>query len=127
MNTTATTPAPYWRDDIAIGLAWGLRENETFEEEWTKRFPDPRASSAWLEVLYHGQPVVRELMVHVDGRCYVPLPEQVFDDLHADRPKVTALRVTRRQHDVVGLAQALGGGAYDYDDYVRRCGFELVE
>jgi hypothetical protein len=114
------------RDDIAIGLAWGLRENKSFAEDWTTRFPNPRASTAWLEVLYHGQPVDRELIVHVDGRCYVPLPEQVFDDVRADRPKVTALRISRWQYEVVGRAQELGGGTYDYDEYVRQCGFEVI-
>lgn len=114
------------RDDIAIGLAWGLTENDTFEEDWSTPFPHRGASSAWLEVLYHGQPVDRQLIVHVDGRCYVPMPEQVFDDIHADRPEVVGLRITGWQHHVVGLAQSLGGG-YDYDSYVRRCGFEIVE
>ncbi len=115
------------RDDVAIGIAWGLTVNENFEEDWSSNFPDSKASSSWLEVLYNGQPVDRELIVHVDGRCYVPMPEQVFDDLSADRPKVIGLRITRWQHHVVGLAQALGGTTYDYDGYVRRCGFELVE
>lgn len=115
------------RDDLAIGLAWGLRENENFEEDWSSKFPDPKASSDWLEVLYHGQPVDRELIVHVDGRCYVPLPEQIFDDLHADQPKVIGLRVTRWQHHLVGIAQGLSGTTYDYDGYVQRCGFEVVD
>jgi hypothetical protein len=115
------------RDDVAIGLAWGLTVNESFEEDWSSRFPDPKASSDWLEVLYNGQPVDRELIVHVDGRCYVPMPEQVFDDVHADRPQVVGLRITQWQQHVVGIAQALGGAGYDYGDYVRRCGFQVVE
>lgn len=90
------------RDDVAIGLAWGLTENDTFEEDWTTRFPDPKASSAWLEVLYHGQPVDRELMVHVDGRCYVPRCHSGSSTTSAPTGRRSSgLRVTRWQHHVV--------------------------
>lgn len=48
---------------------------ENFREDWANGFPDSRASSQWVNVLYGSTLVDRKIHVHVDGaRASLPLP-----------------------------------------------------
>ena len=56
------------RRDIDVGLVWGMAahplvegESEPYEPPWTEAFLPRRAYIHVVEVLYHGQPVDREL------------------------------------------------------------------
>jgi hypothetical protein len=61
--------------DVSITLAWGLPVVDDFREPWANTFPNPHASSHFLDVFYNGALVFRALYVNVDGgRASLPLP-----------------------------------------------------
>src|SRR3954453_15501568 len=51
------------RNDLSVGIALGLPHLRHFKEPWAQNFPDPDASSSWLDFLWNGRPVHRELRV----------------------------------------------------------------
>ena len=61
-----------WKQDVSLGLAWGLRAQDDFTEAWTERFPDSRASSHFVDSLWNGSLVDRWQRVSVDGGCPWP-------------------------------------------------------
>jgi len=49
-------------------------------EEWTKKFPDPHASSLYVELWYNSTILKRSTYVLVDGARYmVPLPKPISE------------------------------------------------
>jgi hypothetical protein len=115
-----------YRPDVSLGLAWGIRQNEDFQEDWTQEFPDSHAESFLADILYAGMLVAREHLVVVDGgRTYLPIPDQ-------------NLTVTQWDHDFAKLLDELqlsvgvGGGLGDrdrseFESYFRRVGFSVAE
>lgn len=62
--------------DVDIAIAWGLTSLEDFQEPWAQSFPDPQASSSFVDIFYRGNLVFRETYVSVDGgRVKLPIPE----------------------------------------------------
>lgn len=119
-----------YKPDIAIGMAWGLRrdpDDQGFHEDWLERFADPNAWAAWLDVLYHGQPVDRRLYVVVDGgRCSLPLPEQMFADNGLDWPREKRLWVPEVDVKLFRLVNELSSG-WDFDRYLNQAGFDVAD
>lgn len=113
------------KSDVAIGMAWGLdrQGDSSFWEDWVERYPDGKATAAWLDLLYHGQPVDRRFYVVVDGgRCKIPLPEQIF------RGDVSAHEVRRWiSYDDYRLFAIVNGidSGYDYESYLDRSGLDV--
>jgi hypothetical protein len=63
-----------YKPDLSITMAWGLDVNENFQEPWTQQFPNPNASSHYVDVFYNGALVLRKQYVSVDGGlAMVPL------------------------------------------------------
>jgi hypothetical protein len=109
--------------DVDIGLAWGMTadpHNETVEPHWTRGRVQPSAAHAHVvEVLYHGQPVDREVYASVDnGHGIVPWPTPIGSD--------GALEVSAWQLALVELLRDLGTsvGVGSVQDYMRR--FEIT-
>jgi hypothetical protein len=70
-----------YKADLSITMAWGLDVNENFQEPWAQQFPDPHASSHYVDVFYNGALVFRKQYVSVDGgRAMVP-PSSTPDQL----------------------------------------------
>lgn len=100
--------------DASITMAWGLRENDDFREEWANAFTDPRASSSWADVFYSNALVYRAMYVAVDGgRCYLPVP----DDRNAPGPVPTDY--ARFVHLLDRLS---GRQSDDFDSFFNRAG-----
>ena len=60
--------------DVSITVAWGLPVVDDFREPWANTFPNPHASSHFLDVFYNGALVLRKQYVSVDGGlAMVPL------------------------------------------------------
>jgi hypothetical protein len=114
-----------FKPNIAIGMAWGMpREpGEGFHEDWVTRFPDEKAHAAWLDLLYHGQPVDRRMYVGVDGdRCKIPLPEQTF----ADDPMGREVRrwIPYEPYRLFAIVNALESSR-DYERYLDQTGLDV--
>ncbi len=64
------------RSNLAITIAWGLTSNEDFIEPWANSFPNPKASSSYVDFFYAGSMIYRDIYVTVDGgRVRLPLPD----------------------------------------------------
>lgn len=67
------------KSDLSVWFAWGYTSNPDFQEPWANQFPDPHASSGFVDFFYNGVLVFRDTYVSVDGhRCKLPLPDRVF-------------------------------------------------
>lgn len=110
--------------DVSITMAWGLDSNPDFKEDWANKFPDPTASSHFVDLFYNDALVFRDLYVNVDGaRCGLPLPS-----LKRDKDgKVVAREVPHDKYTFFNLLESIGGSVIEFDQYFRRAGFTLVE
>ena len=102
--------------DVSITLAFGLQWMENFEEEWTKRFPDHKASGEYADVFYSGTLVYRDPYVVVDGgRTLLPLP-----------PRQDKLEIPRTHAQFIRLLDSLGKMP-TFDGDFRRAGMSLSD
>jgi hypothetical protein len=70
----------YHRDFPEYKIIKGKELNSNFVEEWTKKFPDPHASSLYVELWYNSTILKRSTYVLVDGARYmVPLPKPISE------------------------------------------------
>jgi hypothetical protein len=104
--------------DISICMAFGFQHQEKFQEKWASSFPDPRASSFFVDVFYNNALVFRHRYVTVDGgRAYLPIPKT--GDI---------LEVPSKEYEFIRLLHAIVYGSdKEYDDYFQRANFRVVE
>ena len=70
----------YHRDFPEYKIIEGKELNSNFVEEWSEKFPDPHASSLYVELWYNSTILKRSTFVLVDGARYmVPLPEPISE------------------------------------------------
>ncbi|MGO9839169.1 MAG: hypothetical protein ACLP1X_33725 [Polyangiaceae bacterium] len=106
------------RADLAVTLAWGLKSNENFHEEWANQFSDPHATSSYVDLFYNGALIHRELYVTVDGgRASLPLPERRGERLVAPIGYAHLCR----------LLVSFETNADDFDHYMTRAGISVVD
>jgi hypothetical protein len=102
-----------YRPDISIGLAWCWLSNPEWHEDWIDHFDDKTASSHFVDFLYNGMLVDREVYIVVDGgRAYLPLPRE--------------MKITQWQYDFFRLLDSLEH-ASDFERYVKQAGFTVIE
>jgi hypothetical protein len=101
--------------DISVGLQWGATCEKDFKEDWHSKFPDPKASSEWVDLLFNGHTVDRTALVNVDGgRCYLPLPQG------ADRSTVI-----ERDYRMARVVQSiLYHNPADVDNHLKMAGIK---
>jgi hypothetical protein len=111
--------------DASITMAFGLDQNDEFKEEWANKFPDPHASSSYVDIFYNNALVFRDVYVTVDGaRAKLPLPKRRLDDA---KKKIVALEVPRRRHDFIRLVESLEGDVREFDRYFKDAGFVITD
>jgi hypothetical protein len=112
------------KPDLSIGIAWGLCSNPDFKEPWANQFPDPSASSEFIDFFYNGNLVFRDIYVSVDaGRCRLPLPEREFD---SKTNKVLKYTVSRDRYEFFKMFDGLEQIS-DFDRYFKQAGFVIVD
>jgi hypothetical protein len=112
--------------DVSVTIAFGLKALDDFREDWANQFPDPHASSSYVDVFYNNALVFRDVYVSVDGgRSKLPLPRRIFDK--TDKKKVVALEVQEDHYHFIRLVDSFEGGTHDFDDYFKRAGFKVVK
>jgi hypothetical protein len=113
-----------FKPDVSITMAWGLECLDNFVEEWANKFPDPSASSRYLDIFYNNALIFRDVYVTVDGgRAKLPLPDRKWDK---NEEKIVALNVPRRRYQLIKLVDSLEYVSR-FDDYFQRAGFTVVE
>jgi hypothetical protein len=107
--------------DVSITIAWGLEWNKDFQEEWCKKFPDPKAHGGFLDMFFNNALVYRTAYVWVDG-------------IHLPRPRHTGdgkLEVRKRACDLMNLVDGMGKsprqGFNPYEADVKRAGFTVID
>lgn len=104
-----------YKPNISVSLAYGLTLNDDFKEKWANSFPDPQASSHYLDLFYINSFVDRIVYVSVDGgRAKLPIPKSVND-----------LTVKTEDYYLIKLIDAMEAEATNFDDYFRRASLEL--
>lgn len=64
-----------YKEDVSITIGYGLSSNNDFKADWANKFPDPRASSHFIDIFYNNSLAFRDLFLMVDGgRCKLPIP-----------------------------------------------------
>lgn len=113
------------KSDLLISVACGITHNDDFIEDWANSFPDAKASSAFVDFFYMNQLVFRDIYVTVDGgRCRLPLPEINYSFSNDFNPDKKRLTVPQGKYQFFGI---LNYAEYDYDEYLRRAGIEIVD
>lgn len=95
-----------YKPNSSITMAWGMSvssdQDEKFQGEWAKIFPDPSASHHWVDVFFNNALVFRTSYVTVDGgRAHLPLPKYAANG---------ELRVPKRYYEFM---QLLNGTDYE--------------
>jgi hypothetical protein len=104
-----------YREDLRISIATGITHLKDFSAPWANKHPDPRASSDWVDFLYNGRPVLRELIVWVDGgRSGLPVPP------------IGSNKISDLQYRIWSLINELTSSA-DFDNYLSRTGFDVED
>lgn len=112
-----------YKKNLSISIAWGLRHNDNFIEEWANKFPDSKAMSSYLDFFYNGVLVLREIIVSVDGgRCYLPLPKREIDDTNYTTKR---LYISNVKSDFVRMLNSFSN-TRDYERYLKESGIELI-
>jgi hypothetical protein len=115
-NSVFIDSHPYaaaYRPNLSITMAWGLDSNKNFREEWANQFPDPQASSEFVDIVFNGALVFRLMYVTVDGgRAFLPLPEP------------NGATVSEEEYDLVRVIHELTNGV-PFDDYFSRAKFQI--
>jgi hypothetical protein len=116
------------KQDLDVGLAWGLTWNEDFEGEvWAKHFANPSASGHYADIFWRGVPVSREQYVTVDGGRYViPLPRQDFEHIKGDNYALMPYTISPWQYAFGRIIQNMNPG-FDYDDGLSRARIEVAD
>jgi hypothetical protein len=106
--------------DVSVTMAWGLKWNQDFKEDWCKQFPDPKAHGCFLDVFFNNALVFRTAYVWVDGITF-PLPRRTKDgDLQVTERACKLMKIIDR----MGLAPRPDYESYESD--LRRAGFTVV-
>lgn len=104
-----------FKPEVSISMAYGMVQDKEFKDDWAMRFPNKRAHTTFLDILYHGALVFRDQMVAVDGlRCILPLPPPNQVQPPFDIPE--------RRLRVAKLVHALAGPDISFDQYFQRVG-----
>lgn len=112
-----------FKPDISITMAYGLSSNDEFKAEWANQFPDPSASSSFIDIFYNNALVFRETYLTVDGgRCKLPIPS--YGENHKD------LVVSKEYYDFIRLLQKLSSGSNDeknFNYYFGQTGIKIID
>lgn len=110
------------KTDLSISMAWGMTHNDDFYEDWSSKFPDPKASSSYIDFFYNGVLVYRDIYVSIDGgRCYIPLPDMQFN---GSTHKLEKFTVPIEKFNFFRLINSVTS-SYDYDRYFTMTGIEI--
>ncbi len=100
----------YHRDFPEYTIIRGREVHPRFSEEWSKKFPDPNASSIYVELRYNNTILKRSIFVLVDGaRYFVPLPQRIGPHKWRISRKSIEFKISEVYSQWYPLATALKG------------------
>ena len=117
-----------YRADIDLKLAWGLPRDgrdEKLHLPWQDRFANPTVTAYFVDVLWRGSLVERDMYFAVDGgRAYLPLGHAKHEN--QENPDPTAWmwitdEVTPWEYHLIKLVHSFEHSE-DFDRYFERAG-----
>ena len=108
-----------FKKDTGLTIRRDESENyREFEEEWVKKFPDPKAYVSYHRIFYNSSLIKKVFLVAVDGyRMYIPLPKT--NDLTINKFQYQIGRII---NDSYGGS---GRGIWNYDSYLSLAGIKI--
>jgi hypothetical protein len=116
-----------FKPDVSLVVADGFHEEERHVWEWVEIYADRSAHNFYIDLLYNGVPIYRELAVSVDGgRAQLPSPSGYVE---MEKPE-SGWRIERDEYEFVRQFSVIRGKAADFDSYFERgergAGFKIV-
>jgi hypothetical protein len=107
----------FYKPDTSVVLAWGYEVDNDFKAPWANKFPDPKASSHYVDVYYNDVALERFLYVDVDGgRAMLPLVESLKTKLITYDEYSCLIKL---------LDEIRFGSGSQYESYFKRAGLEI--
>ena len=115
-------------DDIQISVALSEeldRHGAEYQAEWNT-FPDKRINEHFLDVIYNGQIVYREVVLGVDGgRALLPSPKLETIDTGQMWHEPFTNTVTELQFELAQFLARVQGNR-EFDGYFKQAGFVVL-
>lgn len=117
-----------YQDDVDLRLAWGLDRDSRDEKlhlPWQDRFPNPKVTASFVDVLWRGSLVDREVYWVVDGgRAYLPCGRDTYEN--QDSADVTTWKwlteeIAPWEYALIKLVHSFEHSE-DFDQYFDRAG-----
>lgn len=110
------------RTNVSISIACGAYKDRSWEEEWHKVFPDPKASARYVDILWNAAPIHREIGISVDGaRCLLPMPRK-----QASQVALREVEFFERVNDLTGGTRT-GRVGHGVRGYLSQANIEIVD
>jgi hypothetical protein len=107
----------FYKPDTSVVLAWGYEVESDFKAPWANKFPEPRASSHYVDIFYNIILLERFLYVDVDGgRAMLPLVGSL---------KTKSITYFKYVCLIQLLNQIRFGSGSQYESYFKRAGLEI--
>jgi hypothetical protein len=122
--------------DVSLGIASGLGymrspdgSAEHLHFEWAKNFPDEVVTGSWVDVLWNGMLVYRQLVLVVDGgRAILPVPRGFFVPTGPTQAELVGETVTPRQVSIARVVHSLEHHQPgEFESYWVRAGFVVTD
>lgn len=119
----------YHRENLDISLAWGADQNdgEPWSGVWAdwSHFPDRTVRGRYIEVLWRGKPVYRQLIVSADGgRYYLPAPNPRSSNESGDA--AVSYYIEKEDIPLARLAHELSRNSESFDSGISRTGAAII-
>lgn len=115
------------KKNLDVWIAWGFTWNDDYREDWANSFPDSRASGHLVDFYCNSSIVFRDRYVTVDGsRCKLPMPNPLYHTSGATTT-ISGYTISRKRYEFFMLLNNLEGMINDYQNYVSRSGFSIIE
>ena len=115
-------------DEIQISIALSEeldRHGAEYQADWNK-WPNRRINEHFLDIMYHGQIVYRELVLGVDGgRVFLPSPKLETVDTGQMWHEPFTNTVTERQFELASFFAGVQGNR-EFDGYFKQAGFVVL-
>jgi hypothetical protein len=105
-----------YKPDVSIVVAENFSD-EDYQWDWVEIYADKSAHRFWIDLLYNGVPVYREIAVHVDGgRADLPSPGGYIDSNDPSK----GWSVPRDEYEFVRHFSVIRGQERNFDEYYAR-------
>jgi hypothetical protein len=116
-ETNAHEVLHIYKPDVSLVLGEGHAEDDLHTWDWVNVFPDHSARNFYIDLLYNGVPIYRQLAVSVDGgRADLPSPAGYVE---TEKPE-SGWRVDRGEYEFVRHFSVIRGRENEFDTKFKQ-------